>query len=82
MVGVGCDVLLLKALMRPDLVVEASGTQDVMAAQRSPTGSNVLDGGRRKAEPGAGRGQWGVLVGTVYWACPDERSGGGEGGAA
>ncbi len=50
-----------------DLVVEASGAQDVVVAQGSPT-CWTADGGR--LAPGAGLGQWGVLEGRV----------GGEGG--
>ncbi len=34
-VGVSCYLALLKALMRPVIVVEASVAQDVVAAQRS-----------------------------------------------
>jgi hypothetical protein len=62
-VGVGCDLVLFKALMRPDPVVEASGTQDVVAAQRSPTESNLLDGGRRNACTGHGAGSAGQIGG-------------------
>jgi hypothetical protein len=70
MVGVGCDLALLKALMRPDLVVEARGTQDVVAAQRSPTESKVLDGGLRKACTGRGAGSVG-RVGAPVPPFPD-----------
>jgi hypothetical protein len=81
MLGVGCDLVLLKALMRPDLVVEASGTQDVVGAQWSPTESNMLDGGRRKACTRSGAGSVGRVGGPFYGACRGERGGvGGMGG--
>jgi hypothetical protein len=59
-VGVGCDLALLKSLMRPDVVVELRGTQDVVAAQRSGGEGQCIAATERPA-PGAGRGQWGVL---------------------
>ncbi len=59
-VVIGCDLALLKALMRPDFVVEARGTQDVVAAQRSKGEEQCIAAAERPA-PGAGQGQRGVL---------------------
>jgi hypothetical protein len=64
MVGVGCDLTLLKALTRPDVVVEARGTQDLDAAQRSGGEEQCIAAAERPA-PGAGRGQWGVGARTA-----------------
>ena len=51
-----CDLALLKVLMRPDGVVEARGTQDVVAALRSGGEEQCIAATERPA-PGAGRGQ-------------------------
>jgi len=49
--------------MRPDGVVEARGTQDVVAALRSGGEEQCIAATERPA-PGAGRGQWAVVVGA------------------
>ncbi len=58
--GLGCYLALLKVLMRPDGVVEARGTQDVVAAQRSGGEEQCIAATERPAR-GAGRGQWAVV---------------------
>ncbi len=55
-VGLSCDLALLKVLMRPDVGVEARGTQDVVVAQRSGGEEQCIAASERPA-PGAGRGQ-------------------------
>ena len=55
-----CDLALLKVLMQPDGVVEARGTQDVVAALRSGGEEQCIAATERPA-PVAGRGQWAVF---------------------
>ncbi len=61
---VGCDLALLTALIRPDSVVAARGTQDVVAAQRSPMcwtadgrGKGQCIAATERPAPGVGRGK-------------------------
>ncbi len=56
-----CDLALLKVLMRPDGVVEARGTQDVLAALRSG-GEDQCIAATEMPALGAGLGQWAVVV--------------------
>ncbi len=55
-----CDLALLKVLMQPDGVVEARGTQDVVAALRSG-GEEQCIAATERPVPGAGRGQCSVV---------------------